>query len=267
MLPATRVFRRWYVEVADQRVRRHGQQVTLATVVQFPAKTRGTAHLVVSGYPTVWQSFPALVEHLQSELVAGAELDFLGYARRLATGRGLSSIPCEGTDVYLRAYVPFQRYMPCRRRPGSCQLCQAGRTVPRNTHRLGPFLGECRRIENDHSIGLAQVFADLTGQSLEQRLVIPRHMPDELLQALAFLVMEVGDRLAGLAFELGKKTGHVLAACRCCSGSASDFAKGSANASSRFRRPCINSGETSAWANISSNRSSSRRSMADSLPR
>src|SRR4051794_30371911 len=82
--------------------------------------------------------------------------------------------------------------------------------LPRDAHRLGPSLGECRRIENDHGIGRAQVFADLTGQSLEQRLVVPRHMPDELLQALAFLVMKVGDRLAGLAFELGEETGHVL---------------------------------------------------------
>ena len=55
--------------------------------------------------------------------------------------------------------------------------------------------------------------------------MVPRHMPDELLQTLAFLVMKVGDQFQ-------------------------------ANALSRFKRPCINWGETSAWASICSSRSS-----------
>lgn len=39
----------------------------------------------------------------------------------------------------------------------------------------------------------------------------PRFLQFTLNQhTLAFLVMKVGDRLAGLAFELGEKTGHVL---------------------------------------------------------
>src|SRR5262249_29856782 len=86
MASATRVFRRWYLEVADQRVRRHRQHVTLATALEFPAKTRRTAHLVVSGYPAVWQPFPALVEHLLGELVAGAKRHSFGHPGRLAAG-------------------------------------------------------------------------------------------------------------------------------------------------------------------------------------
>jgi hypothetical protein len=40
--------------------------------------------------------------------------------------------------------------------------------------------------------------------------VIPRDLPDELLDALAFLIVEVCDPLAGLALEVRQQSGHVL---------------------------------------------------------
>ena len=89
-------------------------------------------------------------------------------------------------------------------------LAEPAAPLPRHADRLGPLLGERRGVEDEHGVGLAEVLADLTCQGGEQRLVVPGHLPDELLQALAFLVVKVGDRLAGLAFELGEEPGHVL---------------------------------------------------------
>ena len=89
-------------------------------------------------------------------------------------------------------------------------LAEPAAPLAGHADRLGPLLGERRGVEDDHGVGLAEVLADLAGQGGEQRLVVPGDRPDEVLQALPLVVMEVGDRLAGLARELGEEAGHVL---------------------------------------------------------
>src|SRR5271165_7337353 len=161
MSPTTHVFRGWHVKVTDQGVRRHRQQETLATALQFPAKTRGTAHLIVSGYPAVWQSFPALVKHLQGELVTGAELDFLGHPRRFATGAVFRPFLVKvQTCIYERMSLP-RDISHEDADLAVVNFAKPAAPLLRDAHRLGPFLGKCRRVENDHRIGLAEVFADL----------------------------------------------------------------------------------------------------------
>src|SRR3954469_21112761 len=88
-------------------------------------------------------------------------------------------------------------------------LAVAATPLPRHADRLGPLLGERRGVEDEHAIGFAQVLADLTCQGGKQRPVVPRYFPDELLQALAPLVVKIADRLAGLALELGQEPRHV----------------------------------------------------------
>jgi hypothetical protein len=88
-------------------------------------------------------------------------------------------------------------------------------TLPSRPHhwRITPtdlVLGERRGVEDDHAVGLAEILADLAGQGGEQGLVVPGHRADEVLQALSLLVMEVGDRLGGLATELGEQAGDGL---------------------------------------------------------
>ena len=72
------------VEVADQRVRGHGQQVFFASLPQFFAEFSRPAHLVVTRNPRVRQRRAVLVEHLQNQLVPCAVLRPLGYAALLA---------------------------------------------------------------------------------------------------------------------------------------------------------------------------------------
>jgi hypothetical protein len=40
--------------------------------------------------------------------------------------------------------------------------------------------------------------------------VVPRNLPNELLDALPLLIMQVSDPFAGFVLELGQKSGHVL---------------------------------------------------------
>ena len=49
--------------------------------------------------------------------------------------------------------------------------------------------------------------------------MVPGNLPDELLDALPFLVVQVGDPFAGLVLELREKPVTYSTVCRCCSGS------------------------------------------------
>ena len=40
--------------------------------------------------------------------------------------------------------------------------------------------------------------------------MVPRNLPNELLDALPFLIVQVSDRFAGFMLELGEKSRHVL---------------------------------------------------------
>jgi len=74
----------------------------------------------------------------------------------------------------------------------------------------GPFLGEGRGVEHDHAVSLAQIGTNLPGERQEQGLVAPGDKAGEFLEALPFLVMEVGNPFSGLALEIRGQTGQVL---------------------------------------------------------
>jgi len=43
--------------------------------------------------------------------------------------------------------------------------------------------------------------------------MVPRHLPKELWDALAFVIMQVGERFAGSVRELGQESSQVLKPC------------------------------------------------------
>src|SRR5512144_2542276 len=204
------VFRRRFVEVAGQRVRRDRQQVALAAPPQIPAETRRPAHLVVPRHPSVRQERALLVEHLQRQPMASAELDLPGHPRSLAARAVRRPLvreikACIDDRMFLPRDVPHVE-------PDLAVLDLAESTAPlsRHAHRLGPLLGDRRGVEDDHAIRLAEVGADLAGQRHEQGLMVPRNIPDELLEALTLPVVEVGDPLGRLVFEFRQQAGEVL---------------------------------------------------------
>ena len=96
-----------------------------------------------------------------------------------------------------------------RHSPGAtwqCRSCQPATPLPLDTHRLGPFLGEARRVQDEHAIGLAQLDADLAGQFVQQRIVVPEGLAEELLQRLPLLVVQVGNGLGVLVVQVGEQT-------------------------------------------------------------
>ena len=99
-----------------------------------------------------------------------------------------------------------------------------------------PFLGEARKVEDNHPILLAQLLADLLGQDREQGLMIPWHVPDELLDSLSFLIVEISDLPRLLCSSFDSRPVNLFVACRCCSGSLRVAANGSMKMSNRSSR-------------------------------
>jgi hypothetical protein len=66
------------------------------------------------------------------------------------------------------------------------------------------------RCTPTEAVGLAQVGTDLPGERQEQGLVAPGDKAEELLEALPFLVMQVGNPFAGLVLEFREQAGQVL---------------------------------------------------------
>jgi hypothetical protein len=79
-----------------------------------------------------------------------------------------------------------------------------------HAHRLRPLFGKGGGVENQDAIGFAQLGPDLTHQFRQQRLVAPRRLADELLQALPFSVMQVSDRLDVLAVQIRQQALDVV---------------------------------------------------------
>ncbi len=157
------------------------------------------------------QQCPLFVEHLQRQRVTRAEPRPDRHARRSATlsipGPLLRKIQAHVDQRMLLTGDVTQKHAHL----AVIDFAQATAPLPRHADRVLPLLGERRRIEDDHAIGLANSRADLFRERRQQRLVVPRREANELLQALSFLIVQVGDGLAGLAFELREQPPDVLA--------------------------------------------------------
>ena len=81
-------------------------------------------------------------------------------------------------------------------------LAQPAAPLSLHADGLLALLGEGRGVENQHAVVLAQFGSDLAYQFGQQGPVVPFRLADELLQALAFAVMQVGDGFDILAVQV-----------------------------------------------------------------
>jgi hypothetical protein len=90
------------------------------------------------------------------------------------------------------------------------QLPEPAAPLPLNPDGGRALLGEGRRIEHQHGVRFAQLRPDLPGQLGQERAVVPVGLADELLEPLPLPVVEVRDRLGGLAPEVGHQAPDVV---------------------------------------------------------
>src|SRR3974377_1306127 len=119
------------------------------------------AHLVVTGDPGVWQRPTTLRQHLQRQLVPGLELDRLGHTGLPATAPVLGPVLGK-IKTYINKYMLFSGDVThVDTDLAVLNLAQTTAPLLGDPHRLGPFLGEPRGIENNHAVRLAELVADL----------------------------------------------------------------------------------------------------------
>jgi len=172
--PATTVLRRRCVQIADQRVRRHGEQIPFSQRPQIPAKSRATPHFVISGNPAVGQDFPVLGKHLQGQRVPRAKADRGGNATLLPPLLVLRPLLVQVQPrVYQRVLLP--RNIPqVQAHLAVVDFSQTPAPLPRHADRSLPLLLEPRRVKDEHAVGLGQLRADLPRQFSDQRAIVPR---------------------------------------------------------------------------------------------
>src|SRR5262249_3438860 len=89
-------------------------------------------------------------------------------------------------------------------------LAEPAAPLPLDADGFRPLLGEGGGVEDQDAVGLTPFGADLPHQFGEAGLVVPGGLDDELLQALAFAVVEVGDGLHVLALQVGNQALDVV---------------------------------------------------------
>src|SRR5512135_2942838 len=142
MRSSPRVLRWWRVEVADQGVRGDRQQVPFAPTPQFQAEIRGTSHLIVACHPGVRQHRAVFLQHLQGQLVAGAERDPPGDPGRLAPPPVLGPLLGE-IKTRINESMFFARYISHVHTDLTVLLlAKPAAPLPLHADRSGPFLAK-----------------------------------------------------------------------------------------------------------------------------
>ncbi len=155
------IFRWRCLQIADRRVRRNRQQILLPPLPQRLAKTRGTAHFIVPRHPRVWQQPTLLIQHRQGQLMARLELDGLGDASLVPAVAILGPFLGQVKPYIGNRMLFSRRISHVDANLTVLNLPQPAAPLPRDAHRHSPFLGEARRVEDNHPILLAQLLADL----------------------------------------------------------------------------------------------------------
>ena len=89
-------------------------------------------------------------------------------------------------------------------------LSEASAPLALDADGLGALLGEGGGGEDEDAVGLAQLGPDLAGQLGDEGPVVPEYLADELLESLAFAVVQVGDGLDILASQVGEQAADVV---------------------------------------------------------
>src|SRR5262249_32527998 len=197
------------LEVAHLRVRRHRQQIPLPTRAQFLAKPGAAAHLIIAADPGMRQELSVLVEHLQGQFVPGLEAHRFGDAGLgtplFVLGPLLGQVETDIDQGVLAAADVGEVDADL----AVVDLAEAATPLPLHADGGVALLGEGRGVEDEDAVGAAQLLAYLRGQFGQPGMVVPGGLSDEPLEGVAFVIVEVGDRLDVLVLQAGEQSGDI----------------------------------------------------------
>ena len=152
-----------------------------------------------------------LVQHLQGQLVPRAEADLPGHPGLLPPLAVGGPLPGQVEPDIHQGVLAAGGVTEVDADLAVVDLAQAATPLPLHAHRRGPLLGKGGGVEDQHRVGLRQFGPHLPSQLGQQGTVVPVGLADELLQALALAVMQVGARLGILAGQVGEQALDIVA--------------------------------------------------------
>ncbi len=150
------------------------------------------------------------VEHLQGQFVPGAETHLRGHAGLLAAPFVLGPVLGQVEARIDQGVALVADVAEVDTDLAVFDFAKAAAPLALYAHGLGALLGEGGGVEDQDGGVLTQTVADLAGKFADQRGMVPVNLSDELLEPLAFSVMEVGDALGVLAAQVGQQAADVM---------------------------------------------------------
>src|SRR3990172_1781250 len=201
---------RWFAfKVAEAGIGWNRQKVLFAQSPQIPAKTAGTAHFVIPGYPAMRQILAVIFKHLQSQFLTGLIANMFRYAAFFATNSifaplfgKIQTLIHQGM-FFTRSVTHIDTHLAV------VDFAQPTQPLPLDTHRITTTLLMPRRVKDNDSLILANFLTNLPGQLLLQGLMVPGAGAYELLKRPAILIVAVGNGLNILSLQIRQQAAHI----------------------------------------------------------
>src|SRR5262249_51260965 len=196
--------------VAHPGVARPGQEVAFAPLAQLLAEVGAASHLVVAGDPTVRQQTALFVEHLEGQFVPGGEADLFGHAGLLAASFVPGPLLRQEEAEIDQGVALMADVAEVDADLAIVDLAEPAAPLTLHADGLVALLDEGGGVEDQHAVGRAETLADLACKFADEGLVVPGGLAEELLESLAFAVVQVGDALGVLARKVGEQSADVV---------------------------------------------------------
>ncbi len=192
------------LQVAYNRVGRHFQDVAFPQPAQVFAEPGGPAELLVADNPGVRKARPDLLQEVDSDLLAGLKVDLLG---------NMTQLPAAGLAPFVGKVEPsideggaaVSRVGQVNAHLAIGHLPDAAAPLAFDADGVVALLLKRAGIQDEDASGIAELFADVVLELLQDLLVIPEAGPDEMLERLTVLAVVDGDGLAGLAGKIAEQ--------------------------------------------------------------
>jgi hypothetical protein len=183
------------LQVAQHRVARPGQQLTLAQASEPTPQPIRTPQLVIPGPPRLRQPRTAVLHHLQGPLrprtgpaTVVRHTGLVQAGLLLGPRYGQGQAPVHQGRLCARDLAQLNGHLTV------IDLAQAATPLARHAYRLGTGLAKRGRIDPHHALGWSQWCRDVACHLLAQGGIIPRRPANEALQRQPIVAEAVRDR-------------------------------------------------------------------------
>jgi hypothetical protein len=193
------------LQVANGGGAGHPQHIALTPLAQLVAEPRVATQFIVPCDPAMGHLITLRIEHLHTLLLPRVIAHRCGHVAFLASSLVACPLLGQGQAKVEQGMVLAGDLPHENAHLAGVDLAPVATPLALHAHRMRPPLGKAARIKGDDAIGFAQPFGHFSDQHRDQRAMIPRCRPDEVLQDLSIDIDQGGDLLSILAVHVGQQ--------------------------------------------------------------